>query len=74
MGGLTNPDFIEQQLASGRIDCAAMSRQLLADADWPKKLQLGEKGAIHHCVRCNRKCLGGIQQHKGVHCIYDNEN
>ena len=73
VGGLTNPDFIEEQLASGRIDCAAMSRQLLADSSWPKKLQLGEKGAIHRCVRCNKECLGGIQLHKGVHCIYDNE-
>ena len=27
VGGLTRPDFVEEQLAQGRIDCAAMSRQ-----------------------------------------------
>ena len=27
VGGLTDPDFVEEQLKSGRIDCAAMSRQ-----------------------------------------------
>ena len=35
VGGLTDPDFVEEQLRSGRIDCAAMSRQLIADPDWP---------------------------------------
>ena len=33
VGGLTDPDFVERQLAEGRIDCAAMSRQLIADPD-----------------------------------------
>ena len=33
VGGLNQPDFVEQQLASGRITCAAMSRQLLADPE-----------------------------------------
>lgn len=26
---------------------------------------------IHRCVRCNKKCLGGLQQHQGTHCIYE---
>ena len=41
VGGLNQPDFVEQQLASGRITCAAMSRQLLADPDWVNKLKDG---------------------------------
>ena len=71
VGGLTSPDFVEEQLKSGRIDCAAMSRQLIADPDWPKKVQQGRAGEIHRCVRCNRECLGGIMAHRGVHCIYE---
>ncbi len=39
VGGLTDPDFVEKQLADGRIQCAAMSRQLLADPDWVNKLK-----------------------------------
>lgn len=73
VGGLTSPDFIERQLESGRIDCAAMSRQLIADPDWPAKVKAGMTDQIHRCVRCNRKCLGGIQAHQGVHCIYEGE-
>ena len=73
VGGLTDPDFVEEQLKSGRIDCAAMSRQLLADPDWPRKVTEGNTGAVRQCVRCNRDCLGGIQRHEGVHCVFDRE-
>ncbi|MEE0800019.1 MAG: NADH:flavin oxidoreductase [Gemmiger sp.] len=74
VGGLTSPDFVEKQLADGRIDCAAMCRQLIADPDWVNKTLHGQTGDIHRCLRCNRKCLGGIQQHQGVHCIYEGGN
>ena len=71
VGGLTDPDFVEEQLASGRITCAAMSRQLLADPEWPNKVAAGQIKELHRCVRCNKRCLGGLQQHQGTHCIYE---
>lgn len=71
VGGLTRPEFVEEQLRTGRIDCAAMCRQLIADPQWTAKVLSGREKEIHYCVRCNKKCLGGIQMHKGVHCIYD---
>lgn len=74
VGGLTSPEFVEQQLASGRIDCAAMSRQLIADPDWAGKVMGGQAEAIRRCVRCNKRCLGGLMEHQGVHCIYEGGN
>ena len=71
VGGLTDPDFVEEQLKSGRMDCAAMSRQLIADPEWPNKVASGQVGELHRCVRCNKKCLGGMMAHQGVHCIYE---
>lgn len=71
VGGLTDPDFVEEQLQSGRIDCAAMSRQLIADPEWPNKVCSGRTADLHRCVRCNKKCLGGMMAHQGVHCIYE---
>lgn len=71
VGGLNNPDFIEGELEKGRIDCVAMSRQLIADSEWPNKVINGDLGKIHRCVRCNKKCLGGMYEHKGVHCIFE---
>ena len=71
VGGLNDPDLVEQQLASGRIQCAAMSRQLLADPDWVNKLKNGQAEQIHRCLRCNKKCLGGLTAHQGTRCVYD---
>ena len=71
VGGLTDPGFVEEQLRSGRIDCAAMSRQLIADPDWPRKVSAGRAEEIRRCIRCNKKCLGGMMAHQGVHCIYE---
>ena len=69
--GLTDPDLVEEQLRSGRIDCAAMSRQLTADPDWPRKVREDRTREIRRCIRCNKACLGGMMAHKGVHCIYE---
>ena len=74
VGALSDPDFIEAQLIAGRIDCAAMSRQLIADPFWVKKVMDHKEQSIHKCIRCNKECLGGMYAHKGVHCIYDQEN
>lgn len=74
VGGLTDPDFVERQLAEGRIDCAAMSRQLIADPDWPNKVLTGRAAGVRRCVRCNEGCLGGLMGHKGVHCIFEGGN
>lgn len=74
VGGLSTPDFIEKQLSTLRINCAAMSRQLIADPAWVKKTKEGQTNSIHHCIRCNKKCLGGMQSHQGVHCIYKEES
>lgn len=63
--------FIADQIAAGRIDCAAMSRQLIADPAWPEKVFSGREKEIHRCVRCNKACLGGMMAHQGVHCIYE---
>lgn len=71
VGGLSDPDYIEEQIDKGRIDCAAMSRQLIADPDWVKKVYENKENTIKVCRRCNKKCLGGMYEHKGVHCIYE---
>lgn len=71
VGGLTSPAFVEEQLKTGRIDCAAMSRQLLADPQWTEKVLSGREKEIRRCVRCNKDCLGGMMRHEGTHCIYE---
>lgn len=71
VGCLEEPAFIEQQIQNNRIQMVAMSRQLIADSEWVNKVQNSEEKSIHLCVRCNQKCLKGMQAHQGVHCIYE---
>ena len=71
VGGLSDPAFVEEQIASGRIDCAAMSRQLIADPNWVNKVLDGHPEKVRRCVRCNKACLGGMYEHKGVHCVFE---
>ena len=73
VGGLSSPDFVNAQLKSGRIDCGAMSRQLIADPQWVNKVLENRAQDIRRCIRCNQKCLGGMYDHSGVHCIYEGE-
>lgn len=68
VGGLTDPDFIEKQLSSSRIDCFAMSRQLIADPEWANKVLAGKPEAINKCIRCNGKCIQGMMKQSGVYC------
>lgn len=71
VGGLGDPDFAAAQVDSGRVDYIALSRPLIADPDWPRLVQNGQTDQIFRCVRCNRACLGGMQQHQGTHCVFD---
>ena len=51
-----------------------MSRQLLADPEWPNKVLGGHADEARRCVRCNKDCLGGMQRHEGTHCIFDKKS
>ena len=35
------------------------------------KLKNGQAEQIHRCLRCNKKCLGGLMAHQGTRCVYD---
>lgn len=69
VGKLSTPGFIEDALASGRIQLAAMSRQLIADDQWLKKLAAGREDEIKRCLYCNRKCAGALQRHEPFGCV-----
>ncbi len=73
VGRLQTPAFIRRQLESGRIQLAALCRQLIADPDWPSKALTGEEGQLRRCLYCNADCVGGLMRREGVHCIFDRE-
>ena len=52
VGGLCDPYFMEDIIASGKADIVYMARQLLCDPDMPNKVRSGRPEDIRKCVRC----------------------
>lgn len=52
LGGLNDPDMMEEIIASGKADVVEMARQLLADPYFPQKALTGRKEDITKCCRC----------------------
>lgn len=52
LGGLNDPDMMEEIIASGKADVVEMARQMLADPFLPEKALSGRKDEITKCCRC----------------------
>lgn len=52
IGGLNDPDMMEEIIASGKADIVEMGRQLMADPFFPEKALTGHKKDIVQCCRC----------------------
>ena len=52
IGGLSDPDQMEEILASGKADIVYMGRQLLADPFLPRKVTENRPEDIVRCLRC----------------------
>ena len=52
IGGLSDPDMMEEIIASGKADIVEMARQLLADNQFPNKVMANRDDEIVHCIRC----------------------
>ncbi|MDP6426852.1 MAG: NADH:flavin oxidoreductase [Rhodospirillales bacterium] len=67
-GKNSNPEDARSIIAEGKADIVGIARGLLADPDWPIKVQGGEVDCIVHCTYCNVcKKLDG--EHKEVVCF-----
>ncbi len=59
VGSLTDPEMMEEIIASGRADVVEIARGLLADPDLPNKARLGRTDEINQCLRC-MTCFSGL--------------
>jgi len=60
-GGLSDPWFMEEVLASGKADIVYIARGLICDPDLPNKVRQGKPGEIRKCMRCYQcftECVG----------------
>ena len=70
---INDPVVAEEILAMEQADCIGMSRTLVADPEWPKKVACGEVGAIRPCVACNQGCLANTFFGRPVCCLANGE-
>mgnify|MGYP004448539725 FL=1 len=52
IGGLNDPDQMEEIIASGKADIVYMGRALLADPFLPNKIMANKENEIVRCLRC----------------------
>lgn len=67
VGALSEPEKMEEILASGQADVLAMGRQLMADPFFPQKLACGQAERITPCLRCH-ECMGSMMSTQTIRC------
>ena len=72
VGALSDPDLMEEIIASGQADVVQMARQLLADPDTPNKLRTGRENEVRRCMRC-LSCFSAELTHGAPYCAINPE-
>ncbi len=68
VGGMGDPDAAAQALRGGRCDLVALGRQMIADAEWPRKVQEGRLDQILRCIDCEH-CWDRLRDGEPVDCV-----
>jgi 2,4-dienoyl-CoA reductase-like NADH-dependent reductase (Old Yellow Enzyme family)/thioredoxin reductase len=67
VGAHSNPELLEEILASGKADVIEMARALLADPALPKKAFMGKPEEIRPCLRC-LVCFSNLITNGQIYC------
>ena len=72
VGALSDPDLMEDIIASGKADVVEIARGLIADPDIPRKIRTGRGGEIDHCMRC-LNCFSYLLNNGQFYCAINPE-
>jgi 2,4-dienoyl-CoA reductase-like NADH-dependent reductase (Old Yellow Enzyme family)/thioredoxin reductase len=67
IGGLSDPEQMEEIVASGKADVVEMSRALMADPFLPRKAAEGRREEIVKCIRCFT-CMHQLGSTRDMRC------
>jgi 2,4-dienoyl-CoA reductase-like NADH-dependent reductase (Old Yellow Enzyme family)/thioredoxin reductase len=67
VGRILDPHFAEGILASGQADLVGIGRGLIAEPDWPVRVERGEADRLRLCIMCNH-CAGSLMSGKPLEC------
>ena len=72
-GRLYDPAVAEGVLADGKADFVLLSRALVCDPDWVKKIQKDDAQSIRRCLTCNH-CIGTrVFNNLPIRCAFNPE-
>ncbi len=72
VGALTDPELMEEIIASGQADVLSVARGLLSDPDLPLKARAGHKEDINTCMRC-LACFSNLMNTGRFRCAINPE-
>ncbi len=67
IGGLSDPDQLEEIIATGKADVVEMARGLICEPDMAVKLRTGREKEVRRCLRCF-KCVDEMYKHGRLFC------
>jgi 2,4-dienoyl-CoA reductase-like NADH-dependent reductase (Old Yellow Enzyme family)/thioredoxin reductase len=72
VGSHSNPELMEEIIASGQADVIAMGRALMADPNLPHKARAGKTDEIRPCLRC-LTCFATVMAKHEYNCAVNPE-
>ena len=72
VGALSEPELLEEIIASGKADVVELARGLICDPDLPAKLQAGRDDEVRKCMRC-LWCFSHRMQREKIVCALNPE-
>lgn len=72
VGAHSDPELLEEIIASGKADVIEIARALMADPDLPKKARMGKPEEIRPCLRC-LACFSHLITNGQIFCAVNPE-
>ncbi|MBN2063048.1 MAG: FAD-dependent oxidoreductase [Deltaproteobacteria bacterium] len=72
VGALSDPELMEDIIASNKADVVEMARQLFADPDFPIKVRTGNESKARRCMRC-LSCFSSQMMYGQPYCAINPE-
>jgi len=73
IGALSDPELMEEIIASGKADVVEAARALMADPDFPNKIRSGNEDKARRCMRC-LSCFSNELTHGEPYCAINPES
>ena len=72
VGAISDPEMMEEIIASGKADVVMLCRELMADPDMPIKARCGKENEVRKCIRCF-ECFSGHFTKQSSYCAINPE-